>query len=465
MATPESNALLAMQLMGAPFAQLNQQNDAKTNLLYKLTAMLREEQLKKDLLAEQDQRAFKLAEMQAGREDKRWASADSRATAAETARDTRQATQLEALQKREDSRATAAEDRQKVALEAADKKQIAAEMNRLYPQYAAAAARAGGEIKQRTDFDETHEGLGQLAADLKTAEVGYEQKRFEGAADAAISELQDARTALGGAKSRLTELSKPAAEDEKFARQRAATALKQAIDRGDIASATKLKPAAITKAITALTAGDRAIAQALIGDEAMAAFDAAFDQTLMALPNTKSRLQERAQAQQQVLQLQSAASHIESDLRKGAAANPVLAERLKTVRNPLDALMTPPEATSVPTRRTFDQVTPPATGSAASGIVPSVAPDPSIAEPGIIGRGLSALMNMTPGARTLQRTLGNAAESIRSPSTLGDVGGGLNALQNWFSPSPPDTIPSPERYGSDQTLDEIIRAINSPTRN
>ncbi len=323
MATAEQNTLLGLQLFSPVAQQFNQQNDAKTALMFKLYQMAQEEKLKRDLADQLDARAASTAD---------------------------------ALQTREDTRSAESDRRQNATIDAAEKKQITAEMNRLYPQYAAAAAQAGVDIKPRNEFDETNEGLGQLAADLNTAKIGYDNKRLAGAADAAVSELDDAHTALDGAKNRLIELSKPAKEDERFARTRATAALKQAIDNGQIESATKLNKKAISDGLAALSRGDDAIAASLLGDESITAFQGALQQTLEALPNTRARLQERAQAQQNLLQLQGQAARIESDLRKGAATNPFLGEKLSTRRSPLQELMSPPDSTS---RRSFDQITPP----------------------------------------------------------------------------------------------------------
>lgn len=343
MATPEQNALLALQLFGAPAAQFNAQNDARTNLLYKLTMQNREDALKRELANQGYGKSMELARYTGDREEAR-----------QLGYERRQTKQLEAMQTREDTRATEAERRQAAALAASESKQISAEMNRLYPQYAQAAARAGIEIKQRADFDESNEGLGQLAAELRTAEVGFEQKRMGLAADASIAELDEAKGALGAAKNRLLELSKPTPDDEKFARTRAVGALKQAIESGQLESTKKLPPAAISKGLAELSKGNDETAGKFLGEEAIVAYQGAFDQTLMSLPNMKVRLQERAQAQQQLLQLQTVTSRIESDLRKGAAANPFLAERLTKSRTGLQEMMMPVE--EAPKARSLDEI-------------------------------------------------------------------------------------------------------------
>jgi hypothetical protein len=343
MATPEQNALLAIQLFGAPAEQFNQQNNARTNLLLNLTNRNREEQLKRDLANQSYDKSMELARYSADREDTR-----------QLGYERRQKTQLEAMQTREDTRATESDRKQKEALSARDKSDILNEIDRLYPQYAAAAARAKLPIKDRTEFAETRAGLGQLAAELKTAEVGFEQMRFELAADASIAELEEAKGALNATKSRLLELSKPSPDDEKFARTRAVTALKQAIESGQIESTKKLRPDAIRKGLAELGKGNDETATKFLGEEAIGAYQGAFEQTLMSLPNMKARLQERAQTQQQLLQLQTVTSRIESDLRKGAAANPFLGEKLKASRTGLQDLMTPVEPAK--RARSFDEI-------------------------------------------------------------------------------------------------------------
>lgn len=378
MATPLDNLMAVQQLFGAPAAQFSQQNDQRTNLMLRLATMQREEQLKRDL-----------ANLQLDREDAR-----------QTAMDRRQTNQLEAMQTREDTRAAATEARQTKTLEEAQRKQTAdfdarearalqGEFAKWYPQYAAAAARAGKTVRQLTEYEKTAEGLGQLQADLREAEIGYETRRFEGAAEASLAELEDAKTALAGAKSRLTELAEPSKEDQKFARQRAAVALKSAIDRGDLPSTAKLKPDAISKGLTALQKGDEEIAATLLGEEAIAAYQGAIDQTLMAMPNTKSRLQERAQAQQQLLQLQQQTARIESDLRKAAATNPILGERLKSSRTPLQELMAP----ETPKKgRSLEQIFGPPQASTESPARP--APRNAMAMPDLAAGDIGGLANL-----------------------------------------------------------------------
>jgi hypothetical protein len=184
--------------------------------------------------------------------------------------------------------------------------------------------------------------------------VGFEQMRFELAADASIAELEEAKGALNATKRRLQELSKPSPDDEKFARTRAVTALKQAIESGQIESTKKLRPDAVRKGLAELSKGNDETAAKFLGEEAIGAYQGAFEQTLMSLPNMKARLQERAQTQQQLLQLQTVTSRIESDLRKGAAANPFLGEKLKTSRTGLQELMTPAEPAKK--SRSFDEI-------------------------------------------------------------------------------------------------------------
>ena len=335
MASPEQNALLALQLLGAPAEQFNQQNNAKTNLLLKLTTMNREEALKRELTDKEATLRRDLAVMMNEREDTRQQGADSR----------------------EDKRIKESERRQREALDAREKERITAEMNRLYPQYAQAAARAGVTIKQRKDFTEDNEGLGQLAAELRTAEVEFETKGKRLAADASIAELDDITNALGAGRKRLMELANPSDSDLKIARSRAVERVKQAILAGDIASTSKLSKKAVTDGLAALSKGDEAIAAKLLGEESLTAYRAAYDENLMALPNTKARLQERAQAQQQLLQLQGQAGRVESDLRKAAAANPFLAEGLTKRRSGLQELMAEPEKTKG-LQRPFGDVTP-----------------------------------------------------------------------------------------------------------
>lgn len=351
MATPEQNTLLALQLFGAPAAQLNQQNDTRTNLAFKLAQLQREEQLKRDIAA-----------MTIDRDDTRQLGAERRQTA-----------QLNALQTREDTRATESERRQTAALDARDKQQVTAEMNRLYPQYAQAAARAGKTIKQRKDYPETNEGLGQLAADAKTAEVGIEEKKLKGAATALVGGLDEAVTAVDTIKSRIADLSKPLPQELKVARGQAVKALGTAIENKQLASTEKLRPAAIKKGLAHLAAGEDALARELLGAEAFTAFENQIEAVLLGLDSRKSAMQERSQLNQQLLQLQSQVARTNSDVMKAAGGNPFLADELATRRTAIQQLMAP--IVEPRRQRSFEEVTP-ALGATAT---PTVTPQTPLA--------------------------------------------------------------------------------------
>ena len=55
-------------------------------------------------------------------------------------------------------------------------------------------------------------------------------------------------------------------------------------------------------------------------------------------------------------------------------------------------------------------------------------------EPGIMDRGISNLIDVMPGARTLQRTLGGAANALRAPTNLDEYSRVAQGLGRWASP-------------------------------
>lgn len=330
MATPESNALLAMQLFQQPAQQFAAGLQANNELRYRIAAAQRDEQLKRDLLAEQDARAYKLADYQQTRED-------SRTTASEK----RQVNQLTALQAKADADNLASEKRQNSLYELRAKADLENEFDKAYPQYAQAALQAGQPVKARADYESTRAGLGQLMADLQVAAVGYDVKNKKLAADMSMSQLSSIQGELTREKQRMDSLSKVTPEETKAARSLATEALRTAIGMGNIASATSKKPAAISKGLAALQSGDDTIAKSLLGDEAVTAFQGAYQSALQTLPNTKARMQERAQAQQNIMQLQTSLSRTHEALLKAGAVNPFLAEKVSAAGGGIQQMMYP----------------------------------------------------------------------------------------------------------------------------
>lgn len=343
MATPEQNMLLAMQLFQPTAQTLQQIGDARTNVALKMALMDRDERNRQAAAEASYRRAVDVENLRLKHDDARIEAAEARSDA-----------RILASEKRAQTAAGATAQRAKDAQQAKDKADIENEFDRLYPQYAQAAARAGITIKQREDYPATRSGLGQLAADLKTAEVGFQTSRESSAATALLGGLEDKRAELTQAKAALDELSKPSPEDQKFARQRAAEAVQQAIEANSFPGSEKIKKDARTKGISALRAGNDFEAKKFLGESAMAAYETEYEKTLMALPNTRSRLQLRAQGQQQLLALQRETSMLESDLRKAAATNPALAKGLTDRRSA--AQIFSPEAEPPPRQRTLGEI-------------------------------------------------------------------------------------------------------------
>lgn len=386
MATPEQNALLAMQLFGAPAQQFNEQNDARTKLLIQLTQQQRAEEearlrtlqtqgFQRELETGRDSRARDLAKEQ-----------NDRFLEQEKMRNTREDARTTALQTRQDTKDKESERRQLDMQDAAERKQVLAEMNRLYPQYAAAAAKAGVEIKQRNEFPETNEGLGQLAADLQTVAAGYDERQKKAAATSIIGGLDEITSAVDEVKGRIADLSKPQPDEEKQARSMAVAALNKSITNGDIQSAIKLNAKAVADGLNALRKGEDAIAAKLLGEEAMARFQGATEEVLFSMPNRRAAIEEQKRLNQQLLQLQSQAARVGSDVTKAAAANLYLADELSTRRSTLQKIMTPPPAAA-----------PRSTADVMGALRPTAAASESAALPGAnTGSGVSALTTPTP---------------------------------------------------------------------
>jgi hypothetical protein len=377
MATAESNALLAQQLFMRPAEEYADRSNQRLRILLGIAQAEREEQLRRDMAAQQ-----------ASREDARWKAQGEREDARIKASDDRQARMI-----------SEAERRQTAAAKEKDRADIENEFDRLYPQYAQAAALAQIPIKERSAYETSRAGLGQLAADLKAADVGYRNRQLELSADASISELEDKRSAIEEAKKRTEALSKPTPEDEKIARQNAVSAVRTAIEQGDIESTKKLSRRAVSDGLAALASGDDAVARRLLGDEAIRAYEYGFEQTLMQLPNTKARMQEQRLVHQEYQSLLGDMRRTESDLRRAQVSNPYLATKLKDTRAAsMQQLMGVPA--EKPRALTFDDITPPRRTAGSGGPAPIISipePTPPAAPPNIF--------NMMGGLPLMRSTL------------------------------------------------------------
>lgn len=373
MATPESNTLLALQLFGRPAQEYQERSDQKLRVLLGIAQANKEMEARRQL-----------AELQASREDARW----------------------RAQGEREDARITAADKRQAKANQEKERADIENEIDRGYPLYAKAAQRAGLPVKKRTEFESTRAGLGQLQADYAEAEATFTNKQMGLTADSAIAELDAKRTAVREAEERLRELSMPSEADQKIARSNAVTAVKMAIENGDLESTKKLRKDAISKGLDALARGDQELARGFLGDEALRAFESGYDQTLMTLPNVKARMQQQQQVFQQVQGLKLDLQRTESDFRKVQATNPILAEKLTAARTsqpaPSDGLQQLMGVGGGAGRKpSFGDVTPPKkTGTTAAAgtsnfVAPKAEPDTAYQYPAlsVFGAGERAVKN------------------------------------------------------------------------
>lgn len=342
MASAEQNALFLMQLFnnatGPTIQRFDEMRQEKLRLAERMRA--EEEARVRTLQTQGFQR-----ELETGRDSR----ARDLAKELNAARIEEEKVKAEGANKLYDTRAKEAERRQGDALDAAERKQILAEMNRLYPQYAAAAATAGVEIKQRNEFPETNEGLGQLAADYQTVKAGYGERQKKAAATSIIGGLDEAVAAVDEVKNRIDALSRPQPDEQKQARSMAVKALETSLAKKELASAEKLGQKAISDGLAALRRGEDAVARKLLGDEAIAAFESANGQVLFSLPNRRAAIEEQKRLNQQLLLLQSHAARVGSDVTKAAAANLYLADELSTRRSPLQKIMTPPPAAGAPT--------------------------------------------------------------------------------------------------------------------
>lgn len=425
MATPEQNTLLALQLFGAPAEQFNAQNNAKTALALRLAEGLRAEQVRKQIADEQNQRFIEQANIQGATSRAIAKEASDRAEAAAVAAEGRQNKQLTAMQIREDSKAAAAEE-----------KQLHATIAAAYPKYAAEATRLGEKVQPLTAFADTWEGLGTLQAEMSRLEQTRINRDQEAASTAAVGELDDAAAAVATHKKALEDAMKPHPEDVKFAQSRATSAVQTSLETGDISGAPKPNSTAAKKGLTALARGDSAEAATLLGSDAMAAYDSAYQAAMMAAPNFKGRMQELTIAQQNYQTAQRNLATIQSDLRKAAATSLPLATKLTERRTGLQNLMTPDFGTGAGTPRTFEQITPPPASPGAR-TTPSVIPTTpaAIEQPGVLNRGLSALMDIggsmadqVPGFSTTSRALGTAADATGNALQL--AGGRIGAFSD-----------------------------------
>lgn len=423
MATAIDNALLALQLFGAPAQQFNQQNDARTATLLKLSMANQADQRARQLAADQNQRYIDLETLR---------SNNSQALADKTA--TRDDARALAMQTRQDAQNKETARRQDASIEAADLKQLRAAIATNYPKYAAQATRLGEKVRPITDFPETWEGLGDIQGEMTRLEQTGIKRDQQAAAMSAVGELDDAVATVKAQQKALEMAMKPHPEDLKFAKSHATDAVRQALENGDITGAPKSTSTAATKGLAALTRGDAVEAQALLGAEALTAFDSAYQAAIQAAPNYKSRMQELNIAQQNFMQAQRSAAQIQSDLRRAAAGNIELSTQLNTRRSALQEMMTAP-APEAKTPRTFDQITPPkasamqtspAPGSPASSATASVNSPKMAPATSILG-----LLQRTPSGGELAMAPANIAAF---PGRVLDTAGryGSAALQGIY---------------------------------
>lgn len=401
MASPEQNALLALQLFSQPVEQFNSQNNARTNLMLQVAMKNRDEQLRRDLATQGYDKSIELAGLQADREDKRW-----------KAQDDREGTRMTALQTREDTRANAA-----------DLKQLRNSIASTYPKYAAEATRLGEKVRPITSFQESWEGLGDLQAEMARLEQGRVRRDQDAAATAVVGELDDALAVVKDQKKSLEALMKPSPDDEEFARARAVEAVRRSLEMGEVAGAPKAKSKAATSGLAALERGDVAEAKSLLGPNVLSQYDLAYQTSLQATPNFKGRMQQLTIGQQNYQNAQRNLASIQSDLRKAAAGNASLATKLTERRAGLLELMTP-EVEAPKKRRTFEEITPTRPGSPAPGAAPGgTTQNASPAGPGIISRGMSALTDIgrsevnerAPWLAPTVNAFGRAASTLGPP--------------------------------------------------
>lgn len=353
MATAEQNTLLGLQLFSPVAQQFEQGNANKVATLLKLIALNREEQLKRDLATQGYDKSIQLANMTADREDTRQLGAERR-----------QGSQLEALQRREDTRAAESERKQNLALDAADVKQIRAEVSKAYPIYVDEATNLGEEPLDRTEFDDTVEGLGALQAEMAKLRRKRLTRDQTAAAEAVTGELDDAIKRRDSIRKELESLSKPTPQDIKFATANAVDAVRKAIESGELTGVPKANSDAAKKGIAALASGNLKEAESLLGSNARVAFEKAFEASLEAAPNFKNRLQQVTVKSRELQDANNFLRTVSSDLRKAAATNLPLATKLGERRSALQDLQTSDEPV-VSQRRTLDQIfgAPPATTS------------------------------------------------------------------------------------------------------
>jgi|GEM_PF-3830832 len=247
MATPAENALLALQLFGAPAQQFNQQNDARTATLLKLSMANQADARQRQQADDLNRRYIDLEALR---------SKNSQELADKTAR-------------RDDARAIAMQTRQDSTIAAADTKQLRATIATTYPKYAGQAARIGEKVRPITDFPETWEGLGELQGEMTRIEQSGIQRDQEAAAKNAVGELDDAVAQAKEQQQALAAAMKPHPEDIKFAKSHATDAVRKAIENGDITSAPKSSSAAATKGLAALSSDNTAEAAALLGSDVL----------------------------------------------------------------------------------------------------------------------------------------------------------------------------------------------------
>ena len=317
MATPEQNALLAMQLfspvreVAGNFAQA--QRD-KGNVMLKLAQMQREEQLRRDQMAAEAKLRTDLA-----------TQGYAKAIELEGMRGDREDERSRAYQTKADSIAKEQEARQLRAL-----------MSKTYHEYALEAEEAGIEIKPREDFTNDDTGLGELTKAYAQAKKANKRTEQKGIAKLAGAELTNAADEFKQAQTQLQLLSQPNEEDNKQASLIALGAVEKAIQ-----SAVKPPPPkAVEDGKAALKRGDLPEAKKLLGADIFDAYESGFQQALRGLLNTPARRQQITEASRAAQGIQARLRDMTHSYRVGAAQNPELAAEVTRVVTPLERMMT-----------------------------------------------------------------------------------------------------------------------------
>lgn len=432
MATPEQNALLAMQLFRPAAEVVTDANDRKVALLQRFAELANAQRFQQSQAQQQQANQIQLETMR-----------DTNQRSLEGMR-TDNATKLETMRTDSASRLAKEATERQTQLEKAragdtDTRDLRKQFALAYPVYAQAAATVNKNAKALKDYDETWEGLGELQADMSTLKEEAQSQKENAAAQGVVAILDQATQSLADTIRVRDEGMKLTASDTAAARSMGLRALQQAATNGNIPIEPKGKKWDTAIAALSKDQPDIEVAKQILGPSGFQAYASGVQQGLLALANDKERIAKVRALNADVQVAQRGASEALNKLLQYTATNPKLGPALadrntklqaltKTAGAPSDA---PPDTQSVfksligpgPAPQAPGAPTPAGTPSAGTNLPASAGPTSTYQYPGLSILGAVERANTgVPTANQFAQAPGNI---LAAPGRAVDAGARL----------------------------------------